>query len=305
MKATVIALLSVWVASVVAAKPAFAAADRPTIRFNAGAGYQYDSNVNVADLDTNTGEADNALLLGLGLEAKFPLGNRLSFTAGYGYDSTTYQAFSDFDLAIHHLQAVANYKLAGFDTAVTLDHVSARLDGDSYLDATQVAPSLARLFGERLYLRGSIVGAEKSYTANEARKADNDALRADAYILFDGMQRYLALSHVRDSEDALASEFDYDGMRSKLTYGHRLEIGRAKVDLKTHLQFENRDYPEVTDSSGAPRRDERLRAGLCAAVPLSQRLELRGEAEYANNRSNLAAADFDETVYSLNIGASF
>ncbi|MEX2494546.1 MAG: hypothetical protein WD448_00575, partial [Woeseia sp.] len=159
--------------------------------------------------------------------------------------------------------------------------------------------------GDKLYLRGSYIAAEKTYADKPGRDADNDALRADVYVLFRGMEQFLAFSYVMNSEDALASEFDYKGIRSRIAYGHRLEFGRTNLDLKTHVQFESRDYRHATESIGAPRRDERFRAGASAAVALSEHFELRGEAEYADTASNLEAADFDETVYSVNIGMKF
>jgi hypothetical protein len=38
---------------------------------------------------------------------------------------------------------------------------------------------------------------------------------------------------------------------------------------------------------------------------VSEHLELRGEAEYAKTDSNFDAANFDETVYSVNVGMKF
>jgi hypothetical protein len=278
---------------------------KPEFDFKASAGYQHDSNVNMADLDTNTGEADDALLLELGFDGKLPVNDKLSFTLGYGYTSTAYQTYSDFDLAIHHLGAAAEYRFTGFNAGLSVDRFAAQLDGEGYLDLTQVAPSLSHFFGERLYVRGSYIVAEKSYAAYPARDADNDALRADVYVLFNGMQRFLAFSYVMDSEDAFAGEFDYDGLRSTIAYGHRLEFGRTNFDLKAHLQFGSRDYVSVTESIGVPRRDESFRTGLTAAIPVSEHLELRGEAEYAKTDSNFDAANFDETVYSVNAGMKF
>lgn len=61
-----------------------------------------------------------------------------------------------------------------------------------------------------------------------------------------------------------------------------------------HLQFENRDYANISESIGAPRSDQRFRAGVNAAIPISQHFSLNGEVTRANHVSNLDAADFDE-----------
>lgn len=305
MNKSIIAINTLLLTGLIIAPPGHAEQQKAQFDFNAGAGYQHDSNVNMVDLDTNTGEADEALLLELGFDGKLPVNDKLSFTLGYGYTSTAYQTYSDFDLAIHHLRAATEYKFTGFNAGLSVDRFAAELDGEGYLEVAQVAPSLSRFFGEKLYVRGSYIAAEKSYAANPARNANDDAFRADVYVLFDGMRRFLALSYVTDSEDAFASEFDYDGIRSRIAYGHQLEFGRTNLDLKTHVQFGNRDYVSATESIGAPRRDESFRTGLTAAIPVSGYLELRGAAEYAKTNSNFGAANFDETVYSVNVGMKF
>jgi hypothetical protein len=305
MNKLIIAINTMLLSGLIIALPGHAEQQKPEFDFNASAGYQHDSNVNLADLDMNTGEADDALLLELGFDGKLPVNDKLSLTLGYGYTSTAYRTYSDFDLAIHHLRAAAEYKFNAFNTGLSVDRFAARLDDEGYVDLTQVAPTLSRFFGERLYVRGSYIIAEKSYAANPGRDADNGAFRADVYVLFNGMQRFLALSYVMDSEDAFAGEFDYDGIRSRIAYGHRLEFSRTNLDLKTHVQFGHRNYLDVTESIGAPRRDESVRAGLTAAIPISELLELRGEAEYVETDSNFDAANFEETVYSVNVGMKF
>jgi hypothetical protein len=291
--------------AVLPALPAQGQTGGSEIGFDVSAGYRQDSNVNIAATDTTTGEADAATLLSFGIDGSFPVADRLSFDLGYKYAGTAYETWSDFDLAVHHARAAVQYKFGGFDSAVSFDRFAAQVDGEQFLDIRQASPSLSRLIGDKLYLRGSYVRAEKNYSGKAKRNAFNEAIRADVYVLLDGMQRYLAFGYRMDSEDATANEFDYDGVGAKVAYGHGLQFVRLKLDLKMHLQFENRDYAGVSEAIGAPRRDERFRAGLNAAIPLSEHFALKGEVEYADNASNFAAANFDESVYSINLSAGF
>jgi hypothetical protein len=273
----------------------------PEIALNASAGHQYDSNVNIATTDTNTGEADTALLLKLGLDGAIPLNDKLSLALGYGYVSTTYATFSSFDLAVHHARAALRYAAAGFDSSLSLDQFAAAVDDGQFLDIRQASPGLARLIGQKLYLRGSFTRAEKDFSGNSERDAFNNAIRGDAYVLVDGMESYIALTYRVANEDAKASEFDYKGRDAKITFAHRLQAGRVKLDWETFLQVENRNYTGAPDPDNAPRRDERFRAGMSAAMPVSERIALKGEFEYGGNDSNLAAANFDEVVYSISV----
>jgi hypothetical protein len=78
------------------------------------------------------------------------------------------------------------------------------------------------------------------------------------------------------------------------------------MDLKAHLQFDNRHYAFVGDDAEAPpRRDERFRAGLSAVMPISEHFDLNGEIAYADNASTLDAARYDEIVYGINVAVGF
>jgi hypothetical protein len=285
--------------------PAKAGEKGPDFGFNASAGYQYDSNVNVAELDTNTGEADGALLLSAGVNAALPLTKNLSFNVGYDYSQTSYREFPAFDVAMHHGLAEFAYDVAGFNTALTFDRFDVRLDGDRFLEIDQVSPSVARLFGESFYLRGAFTRAGKRYASANNRDADNDSVRADAYLLFDGMNRYLSFGYRVDSEDALDAELDFDGNRAMLAYGHRIELGSLSVETKTRVQYENRDYVNVTASIGERRHDQRLRAGFSAEIPVTEYFSIESDVEYADNRSNLVSAAFDEMVYGVKLALDF
>jgi hypothetical protein len=287
------------------APPAWAGTADPEFGFDASAGYRYDSNVNIAEIDANTGESDSALVLDLGVDGALSLSERLTLRFAYGYSDTTYRDFSEFDLAIHHLRGELGYRIAGFDSALSVDRFTASLDDEGFLDIARVSPSLSRLIGKRLYVRGAWAQTDKSYDGRAKRDAVNDSIRGDVYILIDGMQRYLSLTVLADSEDAMANELDYDGRRARLAYGHRIDAGRMGLDLNAYMQIEHRDYASVAESTEAPRRDERFRSGLSAALPLSEHFELNGEIEFADNASTQEAARFDETVFTVNVALSF
>lgn len=286
--------------------PAVAAAEsKPTFGFDAGVGYQYDSNVNIAQLDTNTGEADSALTYELGLDGDIPVTDKLSLNIGYGYTKTAYRDLSEFDLGLHQGSAQLGYRIGRVDTAIALRHFVVMLDNDRFMNIRHVSPSVSRLFGEAFYLRAAYTNAEKTYEQHDQRDAVNDAIGADAYFLLDGMKRYVAVGIEAASENALDAELDYDGMRLKATYGHQLQWLSRELEFKARVQLENRDYANVTETIGAPRRDERFRASLSAGMPLSDTFRFEGEAAYADNASNLDSAAYDETVFSVNLTAAF
>lgn len=284
--------------------------DRVTFNGDAAAGFKYDSNVNLLDLDTNTGQADAALLMDLGLGADVALTDKASLKLGYDYSQTRYRDFSAFDLSIHHASAALEYDTRIVDTGLSLHNIDAQLDNDDYLGMRRLSPSVARLFGERLYLRGAYIRTDKDHRTNEGRSAVNDSYSADAFLFLDGPNQYVALGYLVASEDAANDDFDYDGHRLKLQYTQRVEWMSVDLELKSRLQVERRDYQQVLEAqflqpNGPRRSDARFRAGLGLDLPVSDWFAVKSGIEYTSNASNLEAADFDEVTYSVSLAAAF
>lgn len=272
---------------------------------DAEAGYHSDSNVGIADIDSNSGTSDNAVKVGLGASADLPLGDRFGVRIGYDYDNTAYENLNEYDLTLHHGVAELSADFAGFEVALAADRFDAQLDGEDYLSMSQVSPSLSRLFGSHLFARVAYIDATKEYELLSNRDASNEALRVDVYWLLDGMNRYIALGMQSGDENAIDDELDFESVQSMLTYGHKLRFGALQVKLKTQLKLENRDYLNVTESLGQTRRDDRLRASFSAAIPLPGNFELKGLVEHASTESNLESARIDKLSYGVSVAAAF
>lgn len=304
---TILSALCLLAGSIAAAAPG----ERIDFRGEAATGVEYDSNVGVLDLDRNTGRGDMALLTELGLGADITLTKAIRLKLGYDLSQARYSDLSDFDLSIHQASAGLKYDAGAFDAGLALHHVDAGLGGEGFLTMRRFSPSVAKLFGERLYLRGAYVRTGKERLADTGRSAVNHGLSADAFLFLDGPRRYLAIGWTTADEDADNDDFDYDGHRLKLTYAQRLERPGFGVGLKARLQLERRDYRQVLQSSSLVpadprnRSDERLRAALLVDVPLTEWLAVESVIEHAGNASNLASADFDEMSYSVRLAAEF
>lgn len=270
-----------------------------------GAGYSHDSNVGIAEIDSNSGTSDTARTLEAGISSRIPLADALNLRLGYDYADTAYSELSEFDLGLHHGVVELSIDTAGFVPALGVDRYVAYLDDDLYLGITQVTPSVSKLFGDWLYLRGAYTTASKEYDTLTNRDADNESLRLDAYWLLDGMNRYIALGVQSSDENAVDDELDYGSVTSMLTLGQTLSGWRLPVEFKAQVKLENRDYDNVTASIQEVRRDDRLRASLTATIPLSDHFELQGTIERASTESNLDAADVEKMVYGLSLSASF
>ena len=270
--------------------------------FSAAAGMKHDSDVAVVELDSRTSESDAAVVLEAGLGMQATLTNVVDVELAYDYVGTDYRDVPEFDLDLHHAHAHASVTVGNTDAALAVDRFAGILAGHDYLVLTQVSPSVSRLFGTRLFLRGAYIRAEKSYAELTARDATSDALRSDVYMLFDGMDHFVALGVQITSEDAADAGYDYAGATGTLTWGHRFALARTDVRLNAQLRYEQREYRGATQDSGETRFDERIRARLDVTIPFSDHVWAVAWIEHTDNDSTFADAVLDRSVYGLKFG---
>ena len=277
----------------------------PDFSVEFGAGYQYDSNVALVELDDISGTADFATRLRAAVGATLPLTRHTRLTLGYDIDSTDYAEQDAFDLVLQHATAGFGVTLAGTELGIAADRYDADLAGEGYLSLTQVSPSIARLFGSSLYARLAYSDAAKRFDTDDTRNADTETWRTDLYWLLNGMDRYVSMSAQRVDENALDDALDFGGHAAALAYGQVFENRVVTVKLKTELRYESRDYATLADAGEAPRQDRRLRAGILLAMPIGKHVELGAELARIANTSTLESAEFDRTIAGLNFDVTF
>lgn len=283
-----------------------AADDKPLdFRFDAGVGATYDSNVALVDLDSSAGEPDTATVLEAGLGVRANFSRNAWLKVDYDYSGTRYRQFTDYDLDLHHAHVSLGGRRGAVDGVLAFDHFKGVLDGDDYLDHSQVSPAISRLFGSRWFLRGAYTRAEKTYEAYADRDATSDALRVDAYLLIDGMDHYLSLAAQALTEEARHADHSFDGMLAQLGWGYRIGSTLTDITLKAQVRLERRTYDAFILDSGETRVDDRARATLAAVIPFSDHVWVGARIEHTRNTSELPAAELDRTVYGMELGITF
>lgn len=278
---------------------------KPDFNIGFGAGYQYDSNVALVELDDISGTADTAKRLHAAVDATLPLTRRARLMLGYDIDSTAYAEQDAFDLVLQHATAGMAVTLAGTEFGIAADRYDADLAGEGYLVLSQVTPSVAHLFGSSLYARLAYSNAAKRFDTDDTRDADTQTWRTDLYWLLDGMNRYVSISAQSMDEDALDDALDFGGHAAALAFGQVFENRVVTVKLKTELRYESRNYAALAESEEAPRQDRRLRAGATLSIPIGEHVELGAELARIANTSTLDGAEFDRTMAGLTFDVAF
>ncbi len=269
------------------------------------AGLVADSDVGLADLDQTTRQGDIASLAGLKLDAEVKPTGKLTLRGGYELTDTRYQDFSAFNLQTHRLSAEAEYKLGATTTGVLYNYVEASVDGDSYLGFQQVSPYVSHLFGRSLLLRGAYAYTERDFDVETGRDSTGKEVQLDAFFLIDGTRRYLVLGGKGGQTDADDEAFSYDNAALKGRFIQRAGLYGRDLKLRLGADFEARDYSGIAAGLPVPREDQTASANAGMQVQLAGPLSLDLNYEYRQRDSNVAAADFDENVGTVQVKLAF
>lgn len=274
-------------------------------RFEGKVGAEYNSNVAVQDLDTNTGQGDWAATFGGLVEASGQPIDKLTLRGGYEFSQTVHDEFSAFDLTLHRGFAEVAYDF-DFATLGVLGNVAqANLDGDGYLTFTQISPYMSKQFGDALFVRLSYAATDKSFDGRPTRDATSDTIAADAYFFLDGARRYIAIGGKAIEEDANSDELDFGGGSARICFVQRFDALDREMTFRAGAEYEQRNYDNTTPIIGTPREDKRAGVDVSLEAPISGNVFVEGSYRYGGYQSNLASADYDEHVTSLKLGVKY
>lgn len=276
-----------------------------TFRFEGKVGAEYNSNVAVSELDTSTGEGDWAATINALAEVTVIPVEKLTLRAGYDFSQTLHDEFDAFDLAIHRGYAEAAYDFDFVSVGVLGNLAQANLDGDEYLTLTQVQPYISKQFGNSLFLRAAYSATEKEFEGRPQRDATADAVQVDGYFFLDGVQRYVVLGGRAAEEDANAAEFDYKAWMGRARFIQRFDAFDQNLTFRAGVEYEDRDYDNVTPLIGVPRSDKRTTADVQVDIPLGETFFSEISYRYGKYESNLASADYDEHVGAVKLGVKY
>lgn len=298
--------------TITSAATAASAPEKPELRdgpsaFSAefSAGVEYDDNVSVIDIDNNTGADDFAAVFDGEIEFAPDIGEDSELAFGYSFSQSLYETFDDFNLQSHLASIDASHDLGIFEIGGAYRFAHSRLGGASFLTLNQFSPSIARFFGESLYLRGEYTYTDRNFIGRTDRDGDSHAGAGDAYFFMNGAKTYIALGYRWEKEDAVDPQFDFQGDAFRARFSQRFPVGSRDGHFRAGYRYEIRDYSSITPSISALREDKRHRFNAEVEVPIGKALFARVNAEYGDFQSNLPAADFNQTVVSARIGLRF
>ncbi len=283
----------------------YSIAASPTTKFELETGAEYDSNLSVIELDRNSSEGDWSTLANARLNSQWQATDNIKLTGGLSYSSKTYHEYSEFDLAIKQVFVDASYDFKPLTVGTSYHYADAELDDNDFLTLQQRSLYISRLINQKIFLRAAINDQDKDFPISSARNADNQSIAGDAFFFYNQGKTFFTLGISSETENAVANEFDYDGINIRTNIHHQFLLWNKKNRLQFGLRYDQRDYSKETPAIKAKRNDERRIATAEWQMEATTWLNVAAKLERGNYDSNLDSANYAETISSLMLKASF
>lgn len=269
------------------------------------AGVEYDSNVSVNELDSNTGADDFKAVIDADFEFENKLGEKTELQLGYSFSQSIHDQFSNFDLQSHFASADLSHSFEAVDVGAAYRAIYTRLGGDGFMWMQQFSPYFSKFIGKKLFVRADYTYTDKDFESRTDRDATAHAGGADLYFFLNGVKTYFIAGYRYEDEDASDDQFDFQAHNLKARISQRVSLGSLDAKMKLGYRYEDRNYSSVTPSIGAVRDDTRHRFEAELEIPITERIYSLLEYEHGNFSSNLPSADYNQDVASARLGVRF
>ncbi len=275
------------------------------LSFEISAGAEYDSNVSVAAIDTNTGAGDFAAVLDAGIDFETELGSDTEFNLGYNFSQSLHDQFTNFDIQTHFASASVSHDFGAFDAGGAYRYAYSRLGGTGFLTLQQFSPYVSTFLAKKVFVRTAYTYSDKNFKNRIDRDSTVHAGGADVYFFADGVRRFFVVGYKYEDENAVDPQFDFQANHFKARFTQRFPVGSRDAKLKLGWRYEMRNYSSITPSIGAIRDDDRHRFQAEVEIPITDIVFGNIEYEYSNYSSNLPSADYNQNLVSARLGARF
>ena len=269
------------------------------------AGYAWDDNVGLDELERATGESDEVTTLEIQGSALFSYQDRMSLRVLAGLVDDSYQEFSQVDRRTESLGVNLEAQLGKATVGVNWFDVSADLDAKEFLTYERLSPYLAGFLSKQWFLRGEYVYGEKTITRRPGREADSHSVSLDSYYFIQGLKRYAVVGYTFRIDNARANRYDYDSHAIKARYVHRENLGHLPVELEIEGKYEDRQYKAPDPMIGTEREDTRWRFSAELRLSFTDYASWAVMIKNSDYDSNLPTASYSDLVVGTEIRLSF
>ena len=269
------------------------------------AGYAWDDNVGLDELERATGESDEVTTLEAQGSALFSYKDRASIRFSAGLVDDSYRKFSQVDRRTESLGMNLETKLGKLTAGINWFDVSADLDDEQFLKYERLSPYLSGFVSKQWFLRGEYVYGEKEIERRPGREANSHSVSLDSYYFLQGLKRYTVVAYTFRVDNARANRYDYDSHALKLRYVHRETLKGLPLELELEGKFEDRQYKAPDPMIRTEREDTRWRFSAEARLLFTDFASVAIHLKNSDYDSNLPTASYSDLVIGTEIRLSF
>ena len=269
------------------------------------AGYAWDDNVGLDELERATGESDEVTSLEIQGSAEFFFDDRASVRISAGLVDDSYRQFSQVDRRTESLGINLETLLGKATVGINWFDVSADLDDEAFLTYERLSPYVAGFLSKQWFIRGEYVYGEKTIARRPGREADSHSVSIDSYYFIQGLKRYAVLGYTFRVDNARANRYDYDSHALKLRYVHRESLANLPLELELEGKFEDRQYKSPDPFIQTEREDTRLRLSAELRLLITDYASVSVHVKNSDYDSNLPTASYSDLVVGTELRLSF
>ena len=269
------------------------------------AGYAWDDNVGLDEVERATGESDEVTSLEIQGSAEFSFDDRASVRISAGLVDDSYRQFSQVDRRTESLGINLETQLGKATVGINWFDVSADLDDEAFLTYERISPYVAGFLSKQWFLRGEYVYGEKTIARRPGREADSHSVSIDSYYFIQGLKRYAVLGYTFRVDNARANRYDYDSHALKLRYVHRESLANLPLELELEGKFEDRRYKSPDPFIQTEREDTRLRLSAELRLLITEYASVSVHVKNSDYDSNLPTASYSDLVVGTELRLSF
>ena len=269
------------------------------------AGYAWDDNVGLDELERATGESDEVTSLEIQGSAEFSFDDRASVRISAGLVDDSYRQFSQVDRRTESLGINLETQLGKATVGINWFDVSADLDDEAFLTYERLSPYVAGFLSKQWFIRGEYVYGEKTIARRPGREADSHSVSIDSYYFIQGLKRYAVLGYTFRVDNARANRYDYDSHALKLRYVHRESLANLPLELELEGKFEDRRYKSPDPFIQTEREDTRLRFSAELRLLMTEYASISVHVKNSDYDSNLPTASYSDLVVGTELRLAF
>ena len=269
------------------------------------AGYAWDDNVGLDEVERATGESDEVTSLEIQGSAEFSFDERASVRISASLVDDSYRQFSQVDRRTESLGINLETQLGKATVGINWFDVSADLDDEAFLTYERLSPYVAGFLSKQWFVRGEYVYGEKTIARRPGREADSHSVSIDSYYFIQGLKRYAVLGYTFRVDNARANRYDYDSHALKLRYVHRESLANLPLELELEGKFEDRRYKSPDPFIRTEREDTRLRLSAELRLLITEYASVAVHIKNSDYDSNLPTASYSDLVVGTELRLAF